>query len=131
MERNQDIPKDSVMRYSNLLDIDSNGTLYKHAAYDLLLHSGYVLMIKDRKRLTDISNCYADLEEIYNGYTTLAVVKREMMLSTLQTADFSDVNFNKPAWRQMRNFFVSFTGRIGYISETRKEIERVLGQRPK
>ncbi|MDR1003597.1 MAG: hypothetical protein LBL97_01095 [Prevotellaceae bacterium] len=128
---NQDIPKDSVMRYTNLLDIGINGILYKHTAYDLLLHSGNVLMIKDKKRLADISNCYADLEMINMVWAELVAMKRDMIISLFAVDGFADIDFNKPAWRQMRSFFATFGGGMGHISETRKEIEATLAQRPK
>ncbi|MDR0937780.1 MAG: hypothetical protein LBN29_00265 [Mediterranea sp.] len=123
----QPIPQDSVAQYANLLDIGIGSTLYKHSAYDLLLYSGNMLLIKDKKRLAAIGNCYADLELINKTWDVINSMKREMLMSLYSTGiSLRDIDFNKPEWRKTRNFYSEFIGGQGHALETQREIAEVL-----
>jgi cell division protein FtsB len=125
------IPKDSVKQYYNLLDIGIGFTLYKRSAYDLLFYSGNMLLIKDKKQLAAISNCYADLEVISRTWAEINTMKRNMYFTLFGTdkspsINFDEPDFNKPEWRQMRNFYATFGGGQGLALETQKKIADIL-----
>ncbi|MDR0894536.1 MAG: hypothetical protein LBN06_04460 [Prevotellaceae bacterium] len=83
------------------------------------------MLIKDKKRLADIASCYADMEHISMTWAELNTVKREMLTTLFASDVMTDIDFNKPAWRQIRNFYATFGGNIDYVTETRKKIEKV------
>jgi hypothetical protein len=123
----QPIPQDSVMQYAHLLDIGIGSTLYKRSAYDLLFYSGNMLLIKDKKRLAAISDCYANLELISKTWDVINSMKREMLMSLyVEGISMHDIDFNKPEWRKIRSFYGEFYGGKGHALEVQKEIAETL-----
>ncbi|MDR0989537.1 MAG: hypothetical protein LBM06_08820 [Prevotellaceae bacterium] len=130
----QPIPKDSLTAqgYDQLIGIYPMDLQFKHNAYDLLLGSGKVLLIEDKKLLSTLGNCYADLAIIKESWENLNGMKQYVLLDLLNNdrVNFQDIDLNQPAWRGIRNYHLVFGGGRNFVVQTQRRLADILQTAP-
>lgn len=128
----EEVNADTLKKYNARIG-EIHTFIYKHGAYDMLINSGAMKNFKDRKLLLDISECYAMMESTKEGHDAYSDMIQEMFIKLYEhETQYLLHNFHIEAepLRGILNLYIAATNEKARAQETRKQIEKVLAQKP-
>ncbi|HCO68448.1 MAG TPA: hypothetical protein DIT04_11925 [Dysgonomonas sp.] len=122
---------DSIMKYDSYTSSTFPYT-YKKSAYEMFINSGAMKQLTDRKQLMDITQSYSGLENLKDKIESYMQSKKEVMheLYKIRTEDAIKYELTDPQFYIIYNFHMLNSGLEETTSDLKKEIERVISERP-
>jgi len=122
---------DSIMKYDNVLSTTASFS-YKKGAFDMFINSGAMKLLTDRKKLLEITECYAMLEEFKHDNDAFFELKMQILSETYKIDRklifYEDYDLRDPQWNSKFNFHLLNSGMEELAIKVKEELEKTLSK---